>query len=396
MKRLSLLAVLALMAAACTPSNVKLAVKVTNTSELNRCNETVELNLNSLSMADESLTRDKILVLDSKYKEVPSQVYTDRYGNSSLIFKTDVKAGETVKYYLAEGERAAYETKCHSRYVPERLDDYAFENDLIAGRIYGPALEDPKTVGQDIWVKNTSRLVIDDWFALNDYHTNHGEGMDCYKVGNTLGGGALAPILIGQDGQHIITVGNYSTWEHLTDGPVRTAAMFKYGPFEIDGTDFILERELILDASSHFVKNRCRFVQQDGELKITELPVVLGAIRHEVLSTSSGDNFIAFTEKTSDTKTPEKDGDINIGLVLNPAIKGAVVAELEGHSVLKCFVPVGKSIEFWTGNAWSQGLKSTVREGLVEGSFDAGSWAANVADFAQATNYPLRVLVEAK
>ena len=46
------------------------------------------------------------------------------------------------------------EPKVMARYVPERADDFVFENNLIAGRIYGKALEgNPTSPGIDIWVK---------------------------------------------------------------------------------------------------------------------------------------------------------------------------------------------------------------------------------------------------
>ena len=53
-----------------------------------------------------------------------------------------------------------------ARYVPERADDFVFENDLIAGRFYGEALEgNPTSPGLDIWVKLPGKLVADDWYA---------------------------------------------------------------------------------------------------------------------------------------------------------------------------------------------------------------------------------------
>ena len=53
-----------------------------------------------------------------------------------------------------------------ARAVPERKDDFVFENDLIAGRFYGKALEgDPTSPGIDVWVKLPGALVADDWYA---------------------------------------------------------------------------------------------------------------------------------------------------------------------------------------------------------------------------------------
>jgi len=57
----------------------------------------------------------------------------------------------------------APEKKVMARFVPERADDFVFENNLIAGRFYGQALEgNPTSPGLDIWVKLPGKLVADE------------------------------------------------------------------------------------------------------------------------------------------------------------------------------------------------------------------------------------------
>lgn len=83
----------------------------------------------------------------------------------------------------------------YARFVPERLDDFAWENDRIAFRMYGPAMwEIPKKrcgSGIDVWVKKVRYPVIDKWYARKNYHKDEGEGADYYSVGKTLGCGGL-------------------------------------------------------------------------------------------------------------------------------------------------------------------------------------------------------------
>ena len=388
----ALLAALAVIS--CSGPDANLKVVIENDGQKDRSCETIELDVSTLSIADMALNENNIVILDKNGAEVPSQIYKSRTGGNTLVFQAGVRAGEKAEYYIAAGNPGEYGTKAYSRYVPERFEDYAYENDVVAGRIYGPSLEDPRTQGSDIWIKCTPRLIVDEWFAKNDYHHNYGDGMDCYKVGNTLGGGAIAPLILDGDGQHIMLTGNYATWEHLTDGPVRTAAFFTYGPFEIDGISFTLERELVLDTGSHFVKHICKFVQNGGDRTIDQLPVVIGAVKHDVKDIRDGEGWIAFTEKSSDTKDPDRDGDISVGIVLGPRIDGAVFSEQEGHAAFKCFVPVGRNMTFWTGSAWSQGNKATVSEGLTEGSHDADSWAGYVSDFGYCVGNPLKITIE--
>ena len=75
------------------------------------------------------------------------------------------------------------------------MDDIAWENDRIAFRIYGPALQhNPKEhsgSGIDVWVKSVRKLVVNDWYHSKDYHHDHGTGLDMYEVGLSRGAGGL-------------------------------------------------------------------------------------------------------------------------------------------------------------------------------------------------------------
>ena len=91
-----------------------------------------------------------------------------------------------------------------ARFVPERSDDFAWENDLVAFRTYGPALRPgPENSGIDCWFKRVHYPIIDKWY-LEDrlklpygkvnkpYHDDQGEGYDVYKVGDTRGCGGIS------------------------------------------------------------------------------------------------------------------------------------------------------------------------------------------------------------
>ena len=66
--------------------------------------------------------------------------------------------------------------KVYGRYVPERKDDFAWENEYAAFRLYGPALkpENPSN-GVDLWLKNSPALVIDTMYGreLKDHRPYH-------------------------------------------------------------------------------------------------------------------------------------------------------------------------------------------------------------------------------
>jgi len=71
--------------------------------------------------------------------------------------------------------------------VKERFDDFAWENDRIAQRVYGPALMTtsfgPLTSSAvDLWPKRTSRLIINDWYMADHYHVDMGDGAAIFML----------------------------------------------------------------------------------------------------------------------------------------------------------------------------------------------------------------------
>ena len=357
------------------------SVIVTNDSELSRENETIELCFKALQRADKSLTAENVVVYDMAGEQIPSQVYAENEKCVKLIFQATVEAGAAAKYVVKAGVREDYPMLAYSRHVPERMDDYAYENNKVAGRIYGPALEFPRTFGSDIWLKCTDRLVINDWFKKMDYHHNYGEGMDCYKVGGTLGGGALVPY---SEGENFVIGDNWATCQHICDGPVRTKAAFTYNAFDVDGKQYSATRTIELDANSHFVKSVTTF-KPVGH-KADSLDLVLGAIQHDVISRYDGDCWIAFTEVASDTKQPEVDGDISVALIYDPAELGdnrsKAISDVAGHAAIITREAVGKPIAVWTGSGWSQaGIDSPV------------NWIVMTGEYAMSLANPLKVEV---
>ena len=375
MKRIFAIAAASVAAAlmiSCGQQDMNVSVK--NSSDLDRAAETIELDFGNIMASHPEITAENVVVTDAAGVQIPSQVYTEDYGMVKLIFQAAVPAGKTVEYTVKAGEREAYDTLVFSRYVPERLDDYAYENNRIAGRVYGPALSDPRTLGPDIWLKRVESLVVDKRYELNDYHHDHGDGMDCYKVANTLGGGALAPYA----DDKIVLGDNYETYNRICNGPIRTKVLFTYKPFKVDGNTVTLKRELTVDANTNFIK-----ISNWFNAPVDELPVVLGAVLHDVLDREDGDYYIAFTEKASDSADPDADGNISVGLVVDAGEDDVEAGTMDGHAVLKYNITPGKRADVWTGSGWSKG-----------GIESPEAWNKIVKDFAYAQAHPLEVTVK--
>jgi rhamnogalacturonyl hydrolase YesR len=108
----------------------------------------------------------------------------------------------------------------HCRFVPERKDDFAFENDTVAFRVYGPALKDSsQKSGVDCWLKRVDYPIIDKWYQQNaeglSYHKDHGEGHDSYHVDDSFGCGGLGLWIDGK----FIQSNVYTSYKIIQNGP---------------------------------------------------------------------------------------------------------------------------------------------------------------------------------
>jgi hypothetical protein len=127
-------------------------------------------------------------------------------------------------------EPAQNETaQCFARFVPERNDDFAWENDKIAFRAYGPFYRG-KAVnsGIDAWLKRVDYPIIDKWYKENQegksYHEDHGEGLDNYHVGSSAGVGGSGLWLDGKR-EHLDT---FTKYEILDASPERYQFKLSY------------------------------------------------------------------------------------------------------------------------------------------------------------------------
>ena len=103
--------------------------------------------------------------------------------------------------------------KTFARYVPERYDDFAWESDRIAHRVYGQALiqaEGTVTSGPDVWIKVHRDLIIDKMYKSGQYHQDNGTEMDDYRVGN--GGAGCGGICVWDGAKRWIS-SNYRNWK---------------------------------------------------------------------------------------------------------------------------------------------------------------------------------------
>lgn len=148
----------------------------------------------------------------------------------TLLFQATLGARErkTFRVHAISEQDAASrsESLVFGRYVPERKDDFAWESDRAAYRMYGPALAaEGARAGVDVWAKRVRTPVVDEFYARGEYHTDHGKGLDGYSVGPTAGGGGVVVVTDGNT--HIPPV--YTQQRLIASGPVRVAFELDHG-----------------------------------------------------------------------------------------------------------------------------------------------------------------------
>jgi len=119
--------------------------------------------------------------------------------------------------------------KAYSKFVPEREDDFAWENDKVAFRVYGPSSRSSGAIsGVDCWLKRVDYSIIDKWYYNHtqgiSYHTDWGEGHDPYHVGATRGCGGTALWIEGKP----YPAGAYKAWRIIENNGQKTSFELDY------------------------------------------------------------------------------------------------------------------------------------------------------------------------
>lgn len=249
---------------------------------------------------------------------------------------------------------APKEQKVMARFVPERADDFIWENDLVCYRAYGEALEgNPTSPGFDIWVKTPGGLVADERYRMEleeglSYHIDRGNGKDCYKVAVSLGGGASAPLV---DGRIVYPATNYRSWEILSEKPEEVVFVLHYPAWDVNGVQVSLDKKITVSAGSYFCKAEDVY---SGDFD--ELTIAAGAFTHEVEDTLVTENGFAIWEKASDTSVePEEEGRIGVAVFLPGAGSVTAITANQPHLVCTKTVKSGEVMTYYFGSCWSKG-----------------------------------------
>ena len=364
-----------------TSGQAQLTLTAMNKLKMARQSETIELTAESLAPLGEKDLM-KIHVRDAAGKEVLAQAvdtdYDDYHKPDMLIFQADFGPNETKTFTISAGPKREYskeDFRAYGRFVRERFDDFAWENDRIAHRTYGKALitwkGEPLTSSAiDIWSKRTSKLVINDWYMVDNYHADHGEGVDAYSAGLTRGCGGSG---IWSNGQLYIPT-NFVDSRVLTNGPIRVMFELVYEPFDVKGVKVSQVLRVSLDAGSQL--NRFHVSSQAaGGSEALAVAVGFKKVKEEVKEFNQGRGWLTIWEPVD-----KNQGMQGLAVVVDPDAVDKLGEDKLNHLVI---LKPGFAT-YWAGFAWDRAGQITSAE----------SWKSYVDQFAERLRSPISVSVK--
>lgn len=354
-----------------------------------RAFETVSVNMALLALSE----RDIAIVIKEKAtgSEVVSQ-QIDTNGDGVLdavLFQPEI-AANSEKSYDVVAVKKKVETEsvpaCYSRFVPERTDDYAWENNRVAFRTYGPTaqkmVEDgikggTLSSGIDAWLKRVDYPIIDKWYHKEletdgSYHEDTGEGLDNFHVGISRGVGGIAKKV---NTTYYISR-NFTAWKTLYNGPLRTSFVLTYANWDAAGNMISEEKRISLDYGSNLSKFEVM-------LKGTDT-ISAGLTLHEkdgIATTDEERGWISYWE-------PHDDSELGTGIVVpEKAMVGFENYDTTKNDESNLYADIATiegTATYYAGFGWKK-----------SGQFkDKEAWNAYLTRFSECLNNPLVIEIE--
>lgn len=365
-------------------------VTITNALPVDREFETVELTKKLLKLPN-SVKLEELAVKEKNSDLFLESQTVDNDGDGTmdvLLFQPKIKASSKKEFEIVRAAitSASKNINCYSRFVPERTDDYAWENNKVAFRTYGPVaqkmVEDKiaggtLTSGIDAWLKRVDYPIINKWYektvsGTGSYHKDTGEGLDNFQVGPSRGIGGIA---VNVDGKYYFSK-NFISWKTITTGPIRTSFILTYADWDAKGNKITESKLISLDYGSYL----SRF-----EIHITGTKTIAaGLTLHEkkgTIGTNIKEGWLSHWE-------PIDDSEIGMGLVApkntlisfdNDVSSEKDLSNLYGNLKVK-----DKKAVYFAGFGWKKGSPFQTK----------AEWEKYLSSFAEKINNPLAVKVK--
>jgi hypothetical protein len=378
-------------------------ISVTHELDAARPKELIAIPFTQIAAVMPEARMYHLVVRDAKGRIVSSQITNYEHDHrgvqyDDLVFSHDFAAGEKRATFTLENlaTATAPEAPCvYARFIPERFDDMAWENDRIAHRMYGSALNSPGAGGErlrgsgiDVWAKRVAYPIIDRWYAKGHdqlHRDEEGEGLDLYSMGGLRGAGGTGI----WDGTKLSTSDNFVSAQVLSNGPRRAAFKLTYAPWDAGAAGMPVEtKTFTIDCGRNFDA-----VEDVFHFSRPEETVAIGLTEHKgaagfpaaVITRDPQGRWLSVWEES-------KDGGLGVAVIVasdaNVAGFADEATDDRGNTNHLLLVKAADKVpvRYFTGAGWNK-----------SGQFaDRAAWEAYVKNFAARIAKPLNVTVSAR
>lgn len=409
MKKLPILALVFLLVACKAKLDADFIVTITNDQEFDR-EELVEIPISDIAQKVQLIDEEQYIILDSKGNQIPYQVTYD----DKLLFPVKVRANGETTCTITIGEPIEVIPLVGGRHYPERTDDMTWENDRMAYRAYGPELQakGERAYGYDVWVKRVPKPVVEQRYAnhlnpdiqaeisrlrkarkyneaneLSDsvsFYVDHGDGLDCYDVGPTLGCGTAALM----QGDNIVYPYCWKEYEMIENGPLRFTVKLTYHPITVGKDKKVVETRVIsLSQGSQLNKT---VITYTGLSQTTPIAagIVINPENPEAYVLEKEKGYIAYADLTNNVNNDN--GIIYTGVVMPKKMKEAQASlfapkeakerDALGHVLAINNYKPGSEYTYYWGAGWSK-----------YGFDSMETWTTYLDLYAQRQRHPLTI-----
>jgi unsaturated rhamnogalacturonyl hydrolase len=334
-------------------------VEVTNTLDIARPENVIEIGLSDIKAQVGIEKPGDISVEDeSTHQFLPVQPYSSTGGAPDhLLVLVSLNPRQKIHLEFHESQKnPSTKSLVFGRLVPERKDDFAWENDKVAYRVYGPALQAGGEIssGIDVWSKRVPALIINEWYKRDaegartknpalTYHKDDGTGLDSYDVGKTRGCGGTA---VWNNGKLYVSK-NFTSAKTLAAGPIRFSFELEYAPWNAEDTTISEKKVITLDAGSHLNKIQSTFSFSGAQ----PVKIAVGLATHAGARTSNPieGRILSVWEPLTDPGA----GNDGTAIVL-PLGSEAAIVKAEGNAFFVLNANSVKPLTYYAGAGWSK------------------------------------------
>ena len=371
------------------------------------------------------------VVKNTRGQQIGSQITHD----GKLLIDASVRPHSEATFYISIEKPYPQKVWTTGALYKMRKDDLAWENDRCAYRVYGPALQrsGERSFGTDVWVKNTPDTVVYERYVMDkqgnvdgdkvdekvkseerrmknlsgaaleaqkakikalkaesyeidvttSFHLDHGNGLDPYRVGATLGLGAPSLMI----GNEQILPYCYKDYKILDNGPLRFTVELTYNPSTVGDQKNVVEHRIIsLDKGSNFNKMT---VWYDGLTHPTDFATGFPIHEEDTETKTFAKDYVSYADPTDNMEGNQSQ--VYVGVLFPYGIDNTYYQLFDkkhdgatGHALgIKTGLKDGEKFSYYFGAAWS---KYDVRSYT--------EWQIRIKDYLEALKTPLKVEIK--